>query len=128
MPKDPTGLLEKKMKSLACSALPVCPSKNSKQEKRNEHTKVRFSFLVGAEIEMARLEGANSEPSEQLGTRKAMERAKGILQGDLQLSEEDTYLTLQKQNRQRRKSLREVAEAIVLTDEIRRVQSKPETS
>lgn len=77
---------------------------------------------------MARLEGPNSELSEQLGICKAMERAKGILQGDLQLSEEDAYLTLQKQSRQRRKSLREVAEAIVLTDEIRRVQSKPETS
>ena len=57
-----------------------------------------------------------------------MERAKGILQRDLQLSEEDAYLTLQKQSRQRRKSLREVAEAIVLTDEIKRTQSKPETT
>lgn len=87
-----------------------------------------IGFLVGAEIEMARLEGANSELSEQLGTRKAMERAKSILQRDLQLSEEDAYLTLQKQSRQRRKSLREVAEAIVLTDEIKRAQCKPETS
>jgi signal transduction protein with GAF and PtsI domain len=87
-----------------------------------------IGFLVGAEIEMARLEGANSELSEQLGTRKAMERAKGILQRDLQLTEEDAYLTLQKQSRQRRKSLREVAEAIVLSDEIKRAQSKPETT
>jgi hypothetical protein len=33
-------------------------------------------------------------------------------------------LTLQKQSRQRRKSLREVAEAIVLSDEIRRAPVK----
>lgn len=83
-----------------------------------------IGFLVGAEIELARLESAYSELSEQLDTRKAMERAKGILQRDLQMSEEEAYLTLQKQSRQRRKSLREVAEAIVLSDEIRRSQVK----
>jgi signal transduction protein with GAF and PtsI domain len=85
-----------------------------------------IGFLVGAEIEMARLESANSELSEQLGTRKALERAKGILQRDLQLTEEEAYLTLQRQSRQRRKSLREVAEAIVLSDEIKRAQRKPD--
>jgi uroporphyrinogen-III synthase len=77
-------------------------------------------FLVGAEIEMARLETANSQLSEQLSTRKAVERAKGILQRDLQLSEEKAYLTLQCQSRERRKPMREVAEAIVLSDEIKR--------
>ena len=77
-------------------------------------------FLVGAEIEVARLESANSQLTEQLNTRKAVERAKGILQRDLQLSEEKAYLTLQSQSRQRRKPMREVAEAIVLSDEIKR--------
>jgi AmiR/NasT family two-component response regulator len=37
---------------------------------------------------MARLEGENSELSEPLETRKVIERAKGILQRDLQLSEQ----------------------------------------
>ena len=81
-------------------------------------------FLVGAEIEMARLESANSQLSEQLNTRKAVERAKGILQRDLHLSEEKAYLTLQSQSRQRRKPMREVAEAIVLSDEIKRANEK----
>jgi signal transduction protein with GAF and PtsI domain len=80
-------------------------------------------FLVGAEIEMARLESANSQLSEQLNTRKAVERAKGILQRDLQLSEEKAYLTLQSQSRQRRKPMREVAEAILLSDEIKRTSA-----
>jgi uroporphyrinogen-III synthase len=87
-----------------------------------------IGFLVGAEIEMARLEGANSELSQQLGTRKAVERAKGILQRDLQLSEEEAYLTLQRQSRHRRKSMREVADAIVLSEEIKRTQAKSETA
>jgi uroporphyrinogen-III synthase len=76
-------------------------------------------FLVGAEIEMARLEDANSNLSEQLQTRKVVERAKGILQRDLGLSEEQAYLTLQRQSRQKRKAMKEIAEAIVLSDEIK---------
>src|SRR5271168_2418923 len=76
-------------------------------------------FLVGAEIEMARLEDANSTLAEQLQTRKVVERAKGILQRDLGLSEEQAYLTLQRQSRQKRKAMKEIAEAIVLSDEVR---------
>lgn len=87
-----------------------------------------IGFLVGAEIEMARLEGANSDLSEQLETRKAVERAKGILQRDLQLSEEEAYLTLQRQSRQRRKSMREIAEAIVLSEEIKRANPQADAA
>jgi uroporphyrinogen-III synthase len=76
-------------------------------------------FLVGAEIEMARLEDANSNLWEQLQTRKVVERAKGILQRDLGFSEEQAYLTLQRQSRQKRKPMKEIAEAIVLSDEVR---------
>ncbi|HXO62564.1 MAG TPA: ANTAR domain-containing protein [Candidatus Acidoferrales bacterium] len=42
------------------------------------------------------------------------------MQRDLQLSEEKAYLTVQSQSRQRRKTMREVAEAVVLSDEIKR--------
>src|SRR5579862_6718546 len=76
-------------------------------------------FLVGAEIEMARLGEANSNLSEQLQTRKIVERAKGILQRDLGLSEEQAYLALQRQSRQKRKPMKEIAEAIVLSDDVR---------
>ena len=76
-------------------------------------------FLVGAEIELARLEEANSTLAEQLQTRKVVERAKGILQRDLGLSEEQAYLALQRQSRQRRKPMKEIAEALVLSDEVR---------
>jgi len=79
-----------------------------------------IGFLVGAEIEMARLECANSQLLQQLETRKLVERAKGILQRDLGLDEEQAYLTLQRQSRQKRRSLKEIAEAVVLGEEIRR--------
>jgi uroporphyrinogen-III synthase len=76
-------------------------------------------FLVGSEIEMARLEDANSTLFDQLQTRKIVERAKGILQRDLGLSEEQAYLTLQRQSRQKRKPMKEIAEAIVLSDDVK---------
>ena len=79
-----------------------------------------IGFLIGAEIEMARLETEVSRLSEQLETRKLVERAKGILQREMGLDEQQAYLTLQKQSRQRRRSMKEVAEAIVLAEEVRR--------
>jgi uroporphyrinogen-III synthase len=42
------------------------------------------------------------------------------LQRDLQLSEEEAYLTLQRQSRQRRKLMREIAKPIALSEEIKR--------
>jgi len=54
-----------------------------------------------------------------LEARKLVERAKGILQRDLGLTEEQAYLTLQRQSRQKRRSMKEVAEAIVLSEEVK---------
>src|SRR6267378_2934988 len=72
------------------------------------------------EIEMARLESENLHLSEKLVTRKIVERAKGILQRELKVTEEEAYLTIQRQSRQRRKSMKEVAEAIVLSEDVKR--------
>lgn len=76
-------------------------------------------FLAGAEIELARLETQNSDLSQQLETRKIVERAKGILQRDLGLTEEQAYLSIQRQSRQKRKTMKEIAEAIILGEEVR---------
>jgi signal transduction protein with GAF and PtsI domain len=78
-----------------------------------------IGFLVGAEIELARLEEMNSNLSDQLQARKLVERAKGILQRELGLTEEQAYLALQRQSRQKRKPMKEVAEAIILSDEVK---------
>lgn len=79
-----------------------------------------LGFLVSAEIERARLEGENSALTDRLETRKIVERAKGILQRELKLNEEDAYLTLQRESRQRRKAMKEVAEAIILSDDLKK--------
>lgn len=80
-------------------------------------------ILVGAEIERARLETENSELTNRLETRKAVDKAKGILQRDLGLSEEDAYRSMQRESRQRRKSMREIAEAVLLADSMKRAKS-----
>jgi uroporphyrinogen-III synthase len=79
-----------------------------------------IGFLVGAEIEMARLEGENSALAERLEERKVVDRAKGILQREMGLSEEDAYAMIQRQSRQRRRSKKDIADAIILSDELRR--------
>jgi GAF domain-containing protein len=75
--------------------------------------------LAGAEIELARLESQNTELSQQLETRKIVERAKGILQRDLGLTEEQAYLSIQRQSRQKRKTMKEISEAIILSEEVK---------
>ena len=85
-------------------------------------------FLVGAEIEMARLESENNTLSEQLETRKLVERAKGLLQRELGLDEEQAYRMMQKESRQRRKNMREISEAILLSDELRKAAAARETA
>ncbi len=78
-----------------------------------------IGFLAGAEIEVARLETENSGLSRQLATRKLVERAKGLLQRDLGLTEEQAYLSIQRQSRQKRKTMKEIAEAIILSEDVR---------
>jgi uroporphyrinogen-III synthase len=78
-----------------------------------------IGFLVGAEIELARVEEVNSNLTDQLQTRKVVERAKGILQRELGLNEEQAYLALQQQSRQKRRAMKEIAEAIILSAEVK---------
>jgi signal transduction protein with GAF and PtsI domain len=82
-----------------------------------------LGFLVGAEVERARLEGEVSELTGRLESRKLVERAKGILQLTLGVSEEAAYHALQRQSRQRRMPMKDVAAAIILAEEVRSGQS-----
>lgn len=109
----------------------LCRSKlvgviNLQHRKPYQHTEqeVRLlsaaGYLVGAELERARLETENSELSDRLESRKVIERAKGVLQRDFAFDEEAAYRTMQRESRQRRKSMREIAEAILLNEDLRK--------
>jgi len=79
-----------------------------------------IGFLVGRKSRWRGWRARTCIFSEKLETRKLVERAKGILQRELRITEEEAYLTIQRQSRQRRKSMKEVAEAIVLSEDVKR--------
>ncbi|MBU1871390.1 MAG: GAF and ANTAR domain-containing protein [Candidatus Omnitrophica bacterium] len=55
---------------------------------------------------------------EELKTRKVVERAKGILMYSQGISEQEAYKKIQKQAMNMRRSMREIAEAIILAKEL----------
>jgi signal transduction protein with GAF and PtsI domain len=55
---------------------------------------------------------------DELITRKVVERAKGILMKEQKLSEEEAFRRLQKKSMDLRKSMREIAEAIILASQV----------
>jgi len=68
--------------------------------------------------EFRTLEREASDLRETLETRKRVERAKGILMQTQGLSEAEAFRKIQKLSMNSRKSMREVAEAIVLAEQI----------
>jgi uroporphyrinogen-III synthase len=72
-------------------------------------------FLVGAEIEMARSEKERANLADRLEVRKVVDRAKGILQHDLKISEQEAHHMLQRQSQHRRKPMKDIAEAVILS-------------
>jgi len=56
--------------------------------------------------------------SERLETRKLVERAKGILMRKHGLAEEDAFHRIQKLSMDRRKTMKEIAEAILLAEDV----------
>ena len=63
--------------------------------------------------ELAQLESEVQDLQERLETRKAVDRAKGVLQEKLQLSEPEAFRWIQKTAMDLRLSMREVAEGVV---------------
>ena len=68
----------------------------------------------------ARLLEETEEMKRQLETRKLVERAKGLLQKLQGISEEEAYLRLRNESRRLRRPMRDLAEAIILTDDVAR--------
>jgi K+-sensing histidine kinase KdpD len=72
------------------------------------------------ERQREQLESEKSALSGQLEARKLVERAKGILQREMKIGEEEAYRAMQRQSQQMRKSMKEIAESIILSDELKR--------
>ena len=69
-------------------------------------------------VENTRLLAEKVAAVENLETRKKVERAKGILMKKHRVGEEEAYKILQKQSMQRRMSIKEIADAILVSEEI----------
>ncbi|MDD5518863.1 MAG: GAF and ANTAR domain-containing protein [Candidatus Omnitrophota bacterium] len=81
-------------------------------------------------IENAELIVKSKVIQEELEIRKRIERAKGILMEEENLTEEEAYLKIRKYSMDSRKTMREVAEAIILSSDMRKITEikKPQTS
>jgi len=73
---------------------------------------------IALAFENTKLNVAIQESQEALQTRKLVERAKSILQKQTNLSEEEAYKRLQQQSMKTRRSMREIAEAVILSSEL----------
>jgi K+-sensing histidine kinase KdpD len=85
-------------------------------------SELQKSLIELSETEHKRvlLESEKSVLSDRLETRKLVERAKGILQRELAISEDEAYRTMQRQSQERRKSMKEISESIILSDDLKR--------
>jgi uroporphyrinogen-III synthase len=99
----------------------------------HEHSPGEIALLVfvgeqmGGAVAKSMLEEEKSRLAEeaanirrQLEDRKVVERAKGILQQKYNTSEEDAYFRLRNQSRRLRRPMRDLAEAIILAEDIGR--------
>lgn len=95
----------------------------------HEHTPDEISILcflgeqMGGAIAYSTLADRNSKLKkeaslvrQQLEERKIVERAKGVLQQRFAFSEEEAYRRLRDESRRQRRSIREVAEAVLLVE------------
>ena len=77
-------------------------------------------------IENFRLVVESQVIQEELESRKVIERAKGILMKRENLSEQGAYKLIRKYSMDKRKNMREVSEAILLSEEMQRFSSGKE--
>jgi signal transduction protein with GAF and PtsI domain len=77
-------------------------------------------------FENARLISETLEMKRILEDRKIIERAKGILQQRDRITEEQAYLNMRRESRRLRRPMRELADAIILAEELHRRGEKKE--
>ncbi|MBI4876878.1 MAG: GAF domain-containing protein [Acidobacteria bacterium] len=106
---------------------------NVHHRERHDHSPEEIALLTFAGEQMgvavakarlaeenARLQEESLEMKRQLEMRKLVERAKGILQKRSNLTEEEAYLRLRNESRRLRRPMRDLAEAIILAEDLNR--------
>jgi len=99
---------------------------NNYTSRPHKFTKNEINILVTVAsqaaivIENADLMVQTKVVQNELETRKLVERAKGILMRDQGISEEDAFRKIQKQSMDLRKSMKAIAEALIMTDRMKK--------
>lgn len=144
--KDVTKEREYKHKDLAkkeglCSLLCVPLTAKSKvigvincyTSKPHDFSETEINILTSVAnqaavaIENAELMVKSKVIQEELETRKRIERAKGILMNENGITEEQAYLKIRKYSMDSRKTMREVAEAIILAADMKKITETKKT-
>jgi signal transduction protein with GAF and PtsI domain len=90
----------------------------------HDHTQEEIATLIfigeqtGGVVSKARLMEEAATVRRQLEDRKLVERAKGIIQQKYNTTEEDAYFRLRNQSRRLRRPMRDLAEAIILAEDM----------
>ena len=98
---------------------------NCYTSKKHKFTKHELDLLTAlanqaaVAIENAELDLRARSAEEALTTRKLIERARDILAQEANILPSQAYRLIQKQSMDSRKSMREIAEAIILTKDIK---------
>lgn len=99
---------------------------NVHHRETHDHTPEEIAVLtfIGEQMGNATaksvLADENIRLRQQLETRKLVERAKGLLQSRHKLTEEEAYLRLRNESRRLRRPMRDLAEAIILAEDLSR--------
>lgn len=103
----------------------VCGVINIQHKDKHKHSLMEINLLtaigklVGGAVENALLVEESLALKEALEMRKLIERAKGILMKKGKITEEEAYRVLQKESMDSRRSLNEVAQAVILADKMK---------
>ncbi|MBU1090742.1 MAG: GAF and ANTAR domain-containing protein [Candidatus Omnitrophica bacterium] len=98
---------------------------NCYTSKKHKFTKLELDLLAtfanqaAIAIENAELDLRARSAEEALTTRKLIERAKDILSQETNILPSEAYRLIQRQSMDSRKSMREIAEAVILTKDIK---------
>jgi uroporphyrinogen-III synthase len=102
--------------------LGVINVQHSKPKKYSKSEIILFELIAkatGGAIENGLLFSEKEALKEALETRKFIEKAKGILMNEYNLSEDAAYKLLHKKSMDKRMSMKEVANAIIISDEFK---------
>jgi len=77
-----------------------------------------IEIAISRYLEVQDLESTVGDLEQKLETRKIVDRAKGILMDKLSMSEADAFRRIQQQSMNQRRSMKEIAEAIIIAHEI----------